>query len=261
MMTRSALTRRHELGEFLRARRARLTPDLFGMPAGTRRRTPGLRREEIGQLAGVSATWYTWIEQGRDVSVSPSALARLARVLRLTAPERAYLFDLGGKRDPQANLERDDLPGGLAGALAGISHPAYVLDKSWTALHWTAAAARLFAGWLDGENQRNLLRFIFLDPRARTLIHDWPARARRVAAEFRADYSHHLEAPELGALIADLVRESPFFSESWEAHAVIEREGGARAFNHPEDGFLRFEQLSFALARHPDVKLVMLVAG
>lgn len=256
---------RHELAEFLRARRARLQPAMFGLEAGTRRRTPGLRREEMAQLAGVSATWYTWIEQGRDVSVSASALARLCRIIGLTSAERAYVFDLGGKRDPHLGQTpgTGEIPVGLTAAVKAIAAPAYVIDKTWTALCWNAAAMHLFTGWLGKESgpegERNLLRFIFLNPHARTLIHDWDVRARRVAAEFRADYSHHLEAADLQALIAELSAKSPFFAESWHAHAVIEREGGTRTFNHPTDGFLRYEQLSFSLARHPDVKLVMLV--
>src|SRR5438309_1856137 len=94
-------SRRRELGEFIRAQRSRLQPEMFGMDIGTRRRTPGLRREEMAQLAGVSATWYTWIEQGREISVSPTALSRLAKVMRLSPAERAYLFDLAARRDPQ----------------------------------------------------------------------------------------------------------------------------------------------------------------
>ncbi len=251
---------RRELGEFVRSHRAKLQPEMFGMDVGPRRRTPGLRREEMAQLAGVSATWYTWIEQGRDVSVSPSALTRLARVMRLTPAERAYLFDLAGKRDPRASLESEpgDLPKTLATAIAAITTPAYLLDRSWNAIGWNAPASQLFAGWLDGDGDRNLLRYIFLSPAAQFLIPEWPARARRVAAEFRADFSHHLDAPESRALIDELIAKSPVFAEAWEAHAVVDRQGGDRTFNHPVDGFLRYQQITFVLARHPGIKLVML---
>src|SRR6185312_3226508 len=138
MIVRSDETQRDELGEFLRSHRARLTPGELGLEPGMRRRTPGLRREEVAQLAGVSATWYTWIEQGRDVSVSPAALARLARVMRLTAAERAYLFELAGKRDPDAPPEPalGEQPEGLAAIVQTIATPAYVLDRTWTALTW-----------------------------------------------------------------------------------------------------------------------------
>ncbi|MET4636474.1 helix-turn-helix transcriptional regulator [Kaistia defluvii] len=267
MIPETDTVRRRELGEFIRAQRERLQPAMFGLDPGTRRRTPGLRREELGQLSGVSSTWLSWIEQGREISVSATALGRLARVMRLTPAERAYLFDLGGRRDPQAGEDNsaDALPPGLADTLLALPTPAYVLDRSWTAIAWNAAAAHLFVGWLDGKPpaagvscEMNLLRYLFTSPAARSLIEDWDSRARRIAAEFRADYSRHLEAPEMRALVEELTRASPFFAEAWEAHAVVDREGGLRTFTHPQDGFLRYEQITFLLARHPDIKLVML---
>ncbi|WP_029074950.1 helix-turn-helix transcriptional regulator [Kaistia adipata] len=267
MIPETETVRRRELGEFVRAHRERLQPAMFGLEPGARRRTPGLRREELAQLSGVGATWLSWIEQGRDIAVSANALARLARVMRLTTAERAYLFDLGGRRDPQAAEDHgaDALPAGLAATLEALPTPAYVLDRAWTAIAWNAAAARLFTGWLDGAPagesvscENNLLRYIFRAPLARTIIHDWETRARRVAAEFRADYSRHLESPEMRALVEELIRASAFFAEAWEAHAVVDREGGLRTFDHPQDGFLRYEQATFLLARHPDIKLVLL---
>lgn len=267
MIPETETVRRRELGEFVRAHRERLQPAMFGLEPGARRRTPGLRREELAQLSGVGATWLSWIEQGRDIAVSANALARLARVLRLTPAERACLFDLGGRRDPQAAEDHgaDALPAGLAATLEALPTPAYVLDRAWTAIAWNAAAARLFTGWLDGAPasesvscENNLLRYIFRAPLARTIIHDWETRARRVAAEFRADYSRHLESPEMRALVEELTRASAFFAEAWEAHAVVDREGGLRTFDHPQEGFLRYEQATFLLARHPDIKLVLL---
>ena len=262
MIPEADTVRRRELGEFIRANRERLHPSMFGLDPGTRRRTPGLRREELAQLSGVSSTWLSWIEQGREISVSATALGRLARVMRLTPAERAYLFDLGGRRDPQAGEDAglDTLPPELAATLAKWPDPAYVLDRSWNALAWNEAAAHLFTGWLDGDGPgaRNLLRYMFTAPAAKNMIQDWESRARRVAAEFRADYSRHLEAPEMRALVEELTRASPFFADAWEAHAVVDREGGLRTFAHPLDGSLRYEQITFLLARHPDIKLVML---
>jgi transcriptional regulator with XRE-family HTH domain len=260
MIDRTDETRRAELGEFLRSHRARLKPQEFGLEPGQRRRTPGLRRQEIAQIAGVSATWYTWIEQGRDVSASAAALARLARIMRLTAAERTYLFDLAGKRDPDAPPETalGDMVRRLQQAVTAIATPAYVLDRAWNALAWNAPAQSLFVGWLDGE-ERNLLRYVFLNPAARALIADWETRALRLAAEFRADYSRHIAAPDTRELVDGLRRDSAFFAHAWQAHAVTEREGGERAFNHPLDGPLRYTQTTFLLAPHPDVKLVVLV--
>jgi transcriptional regulator with XRE-family HTH domain len=259
MIAKTDTISRGELGDFIRAQREKLRPESFGLAPG-RRRTPGLRREEIAQLAGVSTTWYTWMEQGRDVSMSANALSRLARVMRLNPAERAYLFDLAARRDPQAQGDAGDseLPTDVHAAVAAITSPAYVLDRAWNAVAWNDPAERLFAGWLDGAADRNLLRFVFLDPAARRLIADWPVRAARLAAEFRADLSHNLTAPEPRALIEELRRRDSFFAEAWEAHAVIDREGGERTFNHPLDGFLRFQQVTFVLARHAEIKLVIL---
>ncbi|MGH7092098.1 MAG: helix-turn-helix transcriptional regulator, partial [Stellaceae bacterium] len=221
---------------------------------------PGLRREEVAQFAGLSPTWYTWIEQGRDVSVSPTALARLARALQLDRAEREYLFELAGKRDPDPGSgAADELPPGARACLDAITAPAYLLDREWNARGWNAAAGRLFVGWLDREGERNLLRFIFLGPEARGLICDWERRARRVVAEFRAHCGAHLNAPELRVLIDDLAARSPEFALLWHQHGVLGREGGERTFNHPADGFLRYEQVTFDLAGHADIKLTILV--
>jgi transcriptional regulator with XRE-family HTH domain len=255
-----SLEQRRELGEFVRAQRERLVPSAIGLPPGARRRTPGLRREEVAQLCGLSATWYTWIEQGRDVSVSPTALARLARALQLDRAQRAYLFELAGKRDPdQGASDADAFPPAALACVEAIACPAYTLDRCWNALSFNARAKRLFVGWLDQPGERNLLRFIFLAPAARALICRWEERARRVAAEFRAASSTHMNDRSLRLVIDGLHRDSPEFARFWDEHSVLGREGGERTFNHPTDGFLRYEQITFNLAGAPDLKMTMLI--
>ena len=166
-----------------------------------RRRTPGLRREEIAQLAGLSTTWYTWIEQGREVSVSPAALARLAKTLQLSPAERIYLFDLAGKRDPAARPAEtpSEAPAALGAAVRSIAGPAYVLDRGWNALRLERACQpplrRLARPAKEKARDRNLLRFIFLEPAARRLIRGCEERARRVLAEFRAECGAFPEDP------------------------------------------------------------------
>jgi transcriptional regulator with XRE-family HTH domain len=253
-------SQRASLGDFIRAHRARLTPEQVGLPTGTRRRTPGLRREEVAQLAGLSATWICWIEQGRDVAASPAALDRLGSALRLSPAERRYLFDLAGRRDPRETppAEDDAVPPVLVQALAAMQLPAYLLDRLWQVRAWNAPAERLFAGWLDQPGDRNMLRYIFLDPAARRLVSDWPIRARRVVAEFRAESGLRLAEPGPAALVAELSAGSPDFARFWTEQEVLGREGGERHFDHPEDGKLRFEQLSLSLAARPDIKLVLL---
>jgi transcriptional regulator with XRE-family HTH domain len=245
---------RRALGAFLRARRERIRP--AAVPG--RRRTPGLRREEVAEAAGVSTTWYTWLEQGRDVSASPAALARLAEALQLAAAERAYLFELAGRRDPAAPEPQEDLPPEVLALPGHLAIPAYVLDRTWTARAWNTGAARLFAGWLDGEHDRNLLRYIFLSPFSQHLIDGWEDRGRRVVAEFRADYSRQVNDPAINALIGTLTQQSPAFRRCWQEQAVLRREGGERRFNHPEDGPCRFLQSTLVLASDAGIKLVTL---
>jgi transcriptional regulator with XRE-family HTH domain len=254
---------RRLLGTFLRARRERLTPAEARIHGGpSRRRTPGLRREEVAQLCGLSPTWYTWLEQGRDVSVSPNALARIADALHLTAAERAYLFELTRKRDPDAVAEGEPgaLPGSLVSAMHASAAPAYVLDRNWQACGWNAPASRLFTQWLGGP-ERNLLRYVFLDPTAQELICDWENRARRLAAEFRSDTARRADDKEVTALVRELCRASSRFAQFWEDHSVLAREGGSREFNHPHDGALRYEQITLIPAARSGYKLVMLISA
>jgi len=254
---RTTLQRR-ALGDFLRARRERLTPGALGLADTTRRRTPGLRREEVAHLAGLSTTWYTWLEQGRDVSVSPHGLARIAAALKLDRAARDYLFEVAGRRDPQPEPDpQEALPQTLAACVAAIGTPAYVLDRPWNARAWNDAAEKLFAGWLDAPAP-NLLRFVFLAPQARALLPDWRDRARRVLAEFRADCAAHLEDSAVAHLLAELRRDSAEFAALWQLHGVTGREGGARSFAHPTLGLLSYDQTAFSVAGRPDLKLVML---
>lgn len=253
---------RRALGDFLRARRERLRPGDLGLTPGKRRRTPGLRREEAAQLAGLSTTWYTWLEQGRDVAVSPHGLARIAAALRLDPAARFYLFELAGRRDPAPGPDvSDTLPPALPACVAAIAAPAYVLDRPWNFSLWNAAAADLFAGALEATATPNLLRFVFLDPLARTLLPDWRDRARRVLAEFRADCAAHLDDPTVARLLAGLRRDSAEFAELWQLHAVTGRDGGTRSFAHPARGLLRYQQAAFSVVARPDLKLVVLTPG
>jgi transcriptional regulator with XRE-family HTH domain len=248
--------RRRLLGAFLRAHRERVRPD-----ASTgRRRTPGLRREELAARAGISATWCTWLEQGRPVQASPETLARLAEALLLSRAERAYLFDLAGRGDPVALPDAvADAPAALLAIVDLVEHPAYGLDRLWNACCWNAAATRLFHGWLDAGFQRNLLHFVFLEPCARRLIPDWELRARRLLAEFRADYSHNFRDARVQRLVDVLRRESTLFASAWDQQDVQPRAGGLRSFNHPDDGLSWFVQHTFSPSERADYKLVVLV--
>jgi transcriptional regulator with XRE-family HTH domain len=254
---------RKELGEFLLALRQRGTPEEFGFPSGSRRRTKGLRREEIAQLAGISATWYTWIEQGREVNISSEALGRLAQALKLSRTERSYLFDIAGRRDPRSTqYEEDTAPETLVNLLTSITVPAYVMGRTWDLLAWNQPAAALFSGWLDKRTadspSPNLLRYVFQNPSAKQFVVNWEVRARRLAAEFRADCRSRLEEPELQRLIAELSQTSPEFGRFWKQHDVLERQGGLREFSHPQLGLISYQQVTLRPVEQEQLKLVLL---
>jgi transcriptional regulator with XRE-family HTH domain len=256
-------TRRQELAEFLQAMRQRGTPEEFGFPSGSRRRTQGLRREEVAQLAGISATWYTWIEQAREVNVSAEALDRLATALKLSKSERSYLFDMADRRDPQAHQsEVDTAPETLVTMLSQIQIPAYVMGRTWDILAWNTPAGHLFTGLLDiawPESQRpNLLRFVFANPQARQFVVNWEMRARRLVAEFRADCRSRLEEPEVKQLVSELSTASPEFAQFWKQHDVLERQGGQREFLHPQQGLIHFQQVTLRPVEQEQLKLVLL---
>lgn len=258
------LDQRRLLGAFLRRRREQLRAADVGLAPGRaeRRRTPGLRREEMAQICGMSSTWYAWIEQGRDISVSSAALARLATAMRLTPAERSYLFELTRKRDPvessSGRREEDGPSQGLRDALNAMTAPAYLLDRLWRARAWNEPAAQLFSDWLR-SGEPCLLDYVFLSRAARAFILDWEDRARRLVAELRADTGRSPDNSALRALVDRLRTASPDFATFWSDHAVLAREGGLRAFNHPVDGALRYEQVTLTPVGRPDEKLVMLL--
>lgn len=244
------------LGAFIRAHRERLP--LLAKAAG-RRRTPGWRREELAEATGVGVTWITWLEQGRDVSASPTALARLADALLLNPAERSSLFDLAGRRDPvEPTGLRMELPEQVLALPALLQVPAYLLDHLWTARAWNPAASALFTGWLDAGRDRNLLRFVFLSTEAKVLIADWPERAQRLVAEFRADFSRRPRDAAMQALIDELSSSSALFTRLWGAQTVLHREGGERSFQQASGAVTRYQQTTLLVASNTECKLVCL---
>lgn len=246
---------RRLLGAFVRARREALQPD-----EGTRRRrTPGLRREEVAARAGIGVTWCAWIEQGREVRPSADTLSRLAGALLLSRAERSYLFELAGRRDPENPFANSggDAPASIAALVQALPHPAYGLDPAWNMCCWNATACALFVG-LEGDADRNLLRYTFTAPEARRLLPDWEQRARRILAEFRQDFGRNPADPRARAVVDWLSADSELFRAAWNEQHVAARVGGSREFLHPEQGLLRFRQHTLHAAERPDFKLVML---
>lgn len=275
----------NKLGEFIRLHRERIKPEDVGLQRIGRRRTPGLRREELAQLCVVSPTWLTWLEQGRPVSASAKVLAKLADLLHLTPAERSYLFRLADKLDPAlpAGLTQgaDQNLQGANAIVNAIKTPAYILDQQWNAVAWNRPASELFTGWLDAgapkkhrtksgvtkpgsgiaesSTQPNLLKFMFLEVKAQALIADWPDRAQRLVAEFRADCGKFADQEPLAGLINQLEQESAEFKRLWQSQKVLGRDGGKRRFTHAAQGELEFEQVSFSVAARRGFKLVMLL--
>jgi transcriptional regulator with XRE-family HTH domain len=249
-------------GAFVRSRRLQCDPEDFGVTAGRRRRTTGLRREELAQLCNISVTWLTWIEQGRAASVSAPTLLALARGLRLTRAEREYLFRLAGKSDPAPPSEDIGDERVLQRLVEGFSDPAYVLDRHWDALVWNKGAARLFPGWLTRKADRaNLLHYVFLNPVARRQVVDWKERSHRVVAEFRADTATLRRDALRDALVDELAKRSAEFASAWRTERVQGREGGERRFRDSRGRICRFEQVTLRVARQPELKLVLLVSS
>lgn len=259
-MNKLSSRRKQLLGEFVRSARSRVTPQMAGISAGLRRRTPGLRREEVALLCDISVTWYTWIEQGRDVSVSAHVWSTLADVLHLNPAERAYLFELADVVDPDSTkAQYGSLPVNLQTCVEDIKGPAYILDKCWNILHFNAAMDELFNHWISTTSSPNLLRFIFEEPQAKNIVLNWDNRAMRAVAEFRADVAASIEQADIALFIDTLSHNSVPFKHWWDRQTVLAREGGLREFQHPSLGYREYEQVTFRLATHLDYKLVMLL--
>jgi transcriptional regulator with XRE-family HTH domain len=258
--------RRRELGAFLRSRRARLRPADVGLPDWGVRRVPGLRREEVAQLANVGLTWYTWLEQGRQARPSAGVLAAIADALRLDAHEREHLFALA--RDPEDQSGgRDGHTGALAPAGPGLDKlvqgfepaPAYAISARFDVLAHNRSARLLFGNLDPGPSgPANLMHLGFTDPRWRTLIADWEQEAARHVAMYRAAMSIHLDDPAWTALPARLVQLSPDFARFWASSDVAGPERRLKRFRHPGAGPLTFHSTSLLMADDPMIRIVIL---
>ena len=222
---------RDELAAFLRARRERVSPADAGLPAGARRRTPGLRREEVAALAGVGLTWYTWLEQGREISVSAAFLDNLARVLRLDAAERRHLFLLVHGRPPvEPGKTWCVVPPLVTRLMHDLApHAAYVLNLRWDVLVANAAAQALFGFDRHPPEQRNLLWLLFTDPALRERFDGWDVQAPAMLSSFRRDYVRATQDADTVALVKTLRDVSPAFRTAWDTHDIHAPCDGRRA--------------------------------
>jgi transcriptional regulator with XRE-family HTH domain len=247
------------LGAYLKDRRAKLDPVAFGF-GSARRRTPGLRREEVAQRANVSVTWYTWLEQGRGGAPSAEVLDRIARALELTAVEREHLFLLAQNRPPEVQYQpAEAITPRLQRVLDLLEFsPALVRTATWDVIAWNRAAAAVLVdyGALPAE-QRNVLRMMFCNPRVRDLQVDWESVARFVVAAFRADVARAGASMKVQALLDELIQASPEFEAMWRDHDVRSHGEGTKHLKHPKIGLLSLEYSAFAVDDQPDLTMVI----
>ncbi|MFC3324126.1 helix-turn-helix transcriptional regulator [Mesorhizobium cantuariense] len=253
-------SRRRELGAFLRSRRERLTPSATGIATGLRRRTPGLRREEVAMIAGVGTTWYTWLEQGREVRPSVEVLTALAEALRLDAAEKQHLFILADRQQPERRtVAPEKVDGPLLHMLQSlVLQPAYVVGRRWDVLAWNPAAVAVFGdyGLLEGD-ARNIVHMVFTNPHHRRLLVDWEELARTVLASFRAASARYVGDPDFERLIELMTRSSPEFRSWWPQRDVAHRLSGVKHVRHPSAGAMTFEHMSLSIGDGSDMKLIV----
>ena len=251
--------RREELADFLRKRRAHLKPEEVGLPSGGRRRTPGLRREEVAHLAGVGTTWYTWLEQGRDVRASLDVLEAISRALRLTPAERTHLVLLGRGEVPPPCKSDERVSPTIKRLIENLGpNPAYVIGRRWDYLAWNRAACALLGDFEDVPRAaRNHLWMHFMDPARREIFPDWARNSRLIAAKFRADHAHHIGDPSFDELVTTLRKSSPEFCKLWGKHEVATSGPGRRTVLHPVVGTLIFEHAVFHPHDTPEQRMIL----
>jgi transcriptional regulator with XRE-family HTH domain len=252
-------TNESRLGSYLKDRRGKLDPAAFGL-SGTRRRTPGLRREEVAQRANISTTWYTWLEQGRGGAPSADVLDRISRALMLTDLEREHLYLLGLGRQPEVRYRASE---GITPRLQRVLDalevsPAVVRTATWDVVAWNRAASVVLNDYgALPRDQRNILRMIFGDPRVRAAQYDWESVARFVVGAFRADAARAGATSQVGDLVDELCQLSPEFEALWRDNDVSSYGEHVKHLRHPILGPIAFEYSSFAVDGRPDLGMVI----
>ncbi len=253
------MQRREELSRFLKSVRARISPAEVGLPAGDRRRTRGLRREEIASLAGMSVTWYTWFEQGRDVQLSAPMLERLSTTLKLNPEEREFLFSLAQHRPAPLKATIDkELGPTVQRLLDAVGIPALIIALDWTIIGWNALYAAAFRdyGTLPPE-ARNLFKLLLLNPQYQPDDVAYRAMAKRLIARFKWDYSRALDDGSFEAMIEELHASSPIFDEFWQTSEIVAYFEGVHTTEVDTLGTLVFQHSSYAVEQSPSQRLVL----
>lgn len=253
------MAHREELTRFLKAARARLSPTDVGLPPGERRRTRGLRREEVATLAGMSVTWYTWFEQGRDVQLSVPMIERLGRTLRLDGNEREFLFALAQHRPPPLETQTDEvIRPATQHLMDSLSIPALVIVEDWTVIGWNALVARTFRDYATlPRNERNLFRILMLSDRYRVDPDHYREMAQRLTARFKWDYSRTSKPEVFDAIITELLEQSEIFRECWQESEILAHFEHINTADMPGVGNITFRHTSYAVEGAPGQRLIL----
>lgn len=259
-MLRPRTPRREQLGDFLTTRRRALSRTSLGLPPTVRRSDIGLSREEVSTLAGVSSSWYTWLEQGRDINVSRQVLLAVARVLQLTSAEADYVLALAEPDTDHTVIAHDTAPSHLTRLIDSMTFPAFIVATDWTIAAWNEAYAWLYPPISDIDPvDRNLLWLIYTDARLRELLPDWERTSRSFLAEFRTESGVRLSSPAHRAIVDRLREASDDFRGQWAEHAIERFTSRRRQFRHPESGMLEFEHHRLVPSDAIDLHVVLYV--
>ena len=247
--------RRAELGEFLRSRRAALTPERVGLPSGSRRRTPGLRREEVAELAQISVALYTWLEQGRDIPVSRRAMDAISTALHLSPGEHRHLHYLALQEEFEL---REEVSPRLRRLVLSLHRfPVFVLDHAWDVVLRNVASIRVFGGADDSDARFNMLEQVFVDDDYRRLFVDYDAILESLIAMFRLDFPAHADEPRSMALVERLRSTNEKFASIWQRYGVSEHPQGVRRLDHPVAGCISLEPSLLGVIESPGLRLMM----
>lgn len=257
-MERNLERTRLDLGEFLRSRRERISLAEAGLPPTGRRRTPGLRREEVAALAGVGLSWYTWLEQGRDIGVSPAFLDNLCRVLKLDAMERRHLYLLSHQRPPaEQGKTWCVVPKIVHRLMADLPlRPAYVLNLRWDVLAWNPAADRIFNFSEREPEHRNMLWMLFTDQRMKSLFSPWDDQAIQMLSSFRRDFVHASKESDVASLVRELESVSAEFKGWWSRQDINGPCQGIRHFSIESFGDVAMEHTTLTIDVERHLRLV-----
>lgn len=260
-MKKTDSNRYKELGDFLKTRRNKIKPEQLGIPVGARRRTPGLRREEVAQLAGIGLTWYTWLEQGRAINVSDDLLDSLSRVYLLTDGERNHLYALANKSLTNKSRDYQPVNDTLIRILEKLNFsycPAYIMDYHWNLVAWNKYAVSVFGDFSKlPAYERNVIYMMFCNQEYMALFNDWEFHAKGIIARFHATMAKHIDDPWFTGFIQDIKNKNDKFSSWWSLYDVNSMSDVVKELTHPSLGKLTFEFVSFDVSDNLNFKLLI----